>query len=192
MDILKGILWLLFVLPLLLIRRIVAAVTGWFILPFLIPFAYSDLAPHRPPEMSKRKVSEGWYYVRLPSWANNIWGNKKYGALGNWFWYDEHKGSYLSQYIWLGWRNPANALDTPIRIDANSIKVYGAPEVDDVAGKAGFQFITSPKGVGLYFIIPIAKGWGIRCRLGLKLKNKSEVQYVRPSYLIPMPQKFGR
>lgn len=188
MPLFKGIIWILTIYPPRLALRVIAAILGVFILPFVIPFSYHTNAPDRPIGVSQRHTAEGWKYKRLPGLFNNIWGNYKYGSEGNWFWFEKYQGSFCGAYLWLAIRNPANNMDKFTEI--KDPVFYGSPVVDDVNGIAGFQFAVDGWKAGLYFIIPLNDRWCVRCRLGYKIDRND--RWARLSYLPPMIQKFGR
>jgi hypothetical protein len=196
-NLIKGILWMFTEYPVMLLLRLLAALSGLFIIPLLLPFLVEETPPERPYGASGRKVHEDWTYKRLPRGFNAIWGNDKYGAEGNWFFYEEHRGSLWGAYVWLALRNPANNINREIYIPKGTLRFYGTQEkISDVQGREGFQFVTcdKPSGfiAGLYWIHKLSDHWCIRCRLGYKINPDSEEHYVRPSFLPPMPQKFGR
>lgn len=82
----KAILYTLLTLPLLLLGKLLISLLGLIMVPIGLLFSKVE----EPPENPNRVVDEPWKYVVLkPQWIQDIWGNDKYGAEGNWFWNDE-------------------------------------------------------------------------------------------------------
>ena len=81
--------------PFLVAIKVLASLLGLFIVAIALPFA-RESSPPPLPETVSRTVADGWRYVALPSWADWIWGNDKYGAEG--------RGFFGFQIAWQGWR----------------------------------------------------------------------------------------
>lgn len=178
----------------LLLARFVLMIIGWFILPVVLLFREEATPPPRPAYASARMVDKDWVYIRLPGFFDKLWGNYKYGAGGNWFTWETYKGSYWGAYVWLGWRNPVNNLSGGTVLLEEDIRFIGKPKISDVGGISGFQLAWGNGIWGLYFIIPLpfTDQWAIRCRLGWKIEPLEGNQWVRCSYIPPLPQKFNR
>ncbi len=164
------------VFPFLVAIKALAILLGLFVVAIALPFAKEDFPPDLPDTVT-RTVSPDWKYVRLPKWADWLWGNDKYGAEGNWFW---PMGTFWSRYSWLALRNPANNLQRYFifRFDTNpeEVKFLGDKIVDDVRGLAGLQIVWQDWKAGLYYILPY--------------KNRDKCLIVRLGYKInPMSKK---
>lgn len=162
----------LVLLPILAAAKIVAVLLGLVAVAVALPFAYSASPPALPATV-QRSIYPGWSYLRLPAWANWLWGNDKYGAMGNWLWRDRDPLSYWAQYVWLALRNPANNLQRYglFRFDADPgrVRCWGARRVDDVAGLAGWQLVSCGWRAGFYWIMPWSRERCLRVRLGYKI-----------------------
>lgn len=156
-------------LPFLALIKIAASLLGLVVVAVALPFAKEDTPPQLPNTVS-RTTSPDWHYVRLPLWANWIWGNDKYGAEGNWFW--EGK-TFWGRYVWLALRNPANNLQrySWFRFDTEpgKVKYHGSLTVNDVAGLAGQQLVWQDWRAGFYWIHPWSSSRCLRVRLGYKI-----------------------
>lgn len=181
--------------PFLAVIKILAALLGLVAVALALPFS-KETDPPELPEGVERIVYEGWSYRELPNWANWIWGNNKYGSLGNWFWveYDDPK-KFLSQYKWLAIRNPANNLNQSSLFTLrgrHSVKVWGDEEVNDVKGKAGISITRAGGKYGFYCILPYGStGRSLRIRLGYKIDPLKEVQNASFSILVNPFARFG-
>jgi hypothetical protein len=162
----------LVLLPILAAAKIVAVLLGLVAVAVALPFAYSASPPALPATV-QRSIYPGWSYLRLPVWADWLWGNDKYGAMGNWLWRDRDPLSYWAQYVWLALRNPANNLQrySLFRFDTDPARVrcWGDLRVDDVAGLAGWQLVSCGWRAGFYWIMPWARERCLRVRLGYKI-----------------------
>jgi len=179
--------WLL-AFPLLAITKIALSLLGFIVIPIALPFAkvvFSDKEPPYP----------GWEYKILPQWANWIWGNDKYGTMGNKTQVGEFFApeSFMAQLIWLAWDNPANNLHNyswfaPVLV---ADKVYGNPDVNDTKAIAGCQLVLSGWVAGFYWIVPYGNMKRcLRIRLGYKIGDKLKSSGLS---VLPNPySKFGR
>lgn len=163
-------------LPALAAIKIAAVLLGLVAVAVALPFAYYTSPPALPATV-QRSIYPGWSYLRLPAWADWLWGNDKYGAMGNWLWADRDPLSYWSQYVWLALRNPANNLQRYglFRFDTDPARVrcWGDRRVDDVAGLAGWQLVSCGWRAGFYWIVPWSGERCLRVRLGYKINPSS-------------------
>ena len=188
----KALVFFLFLYPPLVAIKLLAVLLGFIIVPIAIPFGYAT-----KPNNDKRKIYKGWKYRVLPSWADGIWGNDKYGAYGNYFWPEIHPDptSFYAQFKWLAVRNPANNLNNfkifkPV-IRIGDIDWIGKIDVSDTKGKAGCQLTTAGWLAGLYWILPYNNGRSLKVRLGFEITPKTEGA-VSLSVIIHPYAKFGR
>ena len=167
----KTIIFFFILYPPLVAAKLLAMLLGLVVVPIAIPFGYVTEPPSRE-DKSNRKVYEGWEYRALPGWAQWLWGNDKYGAYGNYFWDDMHPDpeEYWPQFVWLAIRNPANNLNNfklfKPTVSSVDIKIYGAKQVNDTKGQAGFQLITAGWLAGIYWILPYGNGRSLKVKLG--------------------------
>ena len=193
---LKAPLFFLVLYPPLVAIKLLAVVIGLIAVPLAIPFGYVTEPPSREGR-SDRNVYSGWTFRTLPSWAQWLWGNDKYGAYGNYFWDDMHDDpeEYWPQFVWLAVRNPANNLNNfalfKPKISSVDVIVYGAQEVSDTQGKAGLQLATAGWLAGLYWILPYGNGRSLKVRLGFEISPKTNGP-VSLSVIIHPYAKFGR
>ena len=183
----KSIPFWLFVYPLLAIIKIACLLTGLIVVLLALPFAKVVASSQEPPY-------PGWEYKVLPQWANWIWGNDKYGCYGNVTMLNKWNNpkSFIAQYRWLAWDNPANnllnfSLFAPVLI---AEKIYGTKDVNDVQAKAGCQLVLCGWVAGLYWIVPYGNNRCLRIRLGYKIGDTLKRSGL--SVLINPYNKFGR
>ena len=178
--------WLL-AFPLLAITKIALTLLGFIVVPLALPFAKVVASSKEPPYPE-------WQYKVLPQWANFIWGNDKYGAMGNKTQVGEFFSttSFMAQLIWLAWDNPAYNLHNyswfaPVLV---AEKIYGTVDVNDAQGKAGCQLVLCGWLAGFYWIVPYGNNRCLRIRLGYKIGNTLKRSGL--SVLINPYNRFGK
>ena len=157
----------------------------------MVPIGLVFSKVEEPPENPDRIVDQPWKYVVLrPKWLNDIQGNDKYGAEGNWFWNDEQDvTTFWARFNWLAIRNPANNLDKTFTfyeakdVDMTNAEWIGNPKVEDDTPTEGVLL----SWVGKYMQFRLVKRLGgkiVHIRIGWKMDLRKKVDSFDPSFMI--------
>lgn len=144
LRLIKPLIFLLVITPILVLFKFLIQLLGLVLVPIgLIKAKTIDPAPEHP----TRKVDDPWQYIQLePKWIDDIWGSRKYGAQGNYFWNDDQDTTkFWPRFKWLALRNSASNMEVKFPIyrvkpDPETVVGIGTPRVGDVRGIAGFYF----------------------------------------------------
>lgn len=111
-----------------------------------------------------------------PKWIDDIWGSRKYGAQGNYFWNDRYDTTtFWARFKWLSLRNPVSNIDKKFPVykiyqEPSEVKVLGNPFVGDKRGIAGWyiQWVPGKFRAEIYYIKAWSKDRCLRFRYGYK------------------------
>ncbi|MCQ4270255.1 hypothetical protein NA655_04380 [Pseudomonas kuykendallii] len=148
----------------LLALRLLLIAVGLFVVPMALPWCNTNQSTRTP----FTEALGDWLLITLPGWAW-LWSNDRDGAAGDKRgWWHTHApfalGAYhwLSQLLWLAYRNPANnARFTRLMgcpVTECDMQFWGDETVEDDPGKGGMRLLvathreTARRYVGFYWV----------------------------------------
>jgi len=194
---LKALLFLLFVVPPLIAFKLLMVLLGLI----FVPVGLLKAKVTEPPEHDSRVVDDPWQFVKLqPDWLDNIWGSRKYGAQGNWFWNDDQDTTkFWPRFNWLALRNPVSNLEVYFPwyeikdCDNSKIKYVGEPIVSDVLGFEGAQLSWYGWRAGFHYIKKWTNDRCLRVRIGFKLEpHENGTSSPNLTFIIAPWTDFGK